>query len=49
MQRAGVKMVHIPYKGAAPAVIDTMAGNVSVLFAAYPSVSAQYHARAIPT
>ncbi|HEX2825069.1 MAG TPA: tripartite tricarboxylate transporter substrate binding protein [Burkholderiales bacterium] len=41
MQRAGVKMVHIPYKGAAPAVIDTMAGNVSVLFAAFPSVSGQ--------
>ena len=41
MQRAGIKMVHIPYKGAAPATIDTMAGNVSVLFAAYPSVSAQ--------
>jgi tripartite-type tricarboxylate transporter receptor subunit TctC len=44
MQRAGVKMVHIPYKGAAPAVIDTMAGNVSVLFAAYPSVSGQERA-----
>ncbi|MES2562143.1 MAG: tripartite tricarboxylate transporter substrate binding protein [Pseudomonadota bacterium] len=41
MQRAAIKMVHIPYKGAAPATIDTMAGNVSVLFAAYPSVSAQ--------
>lgn len=41
MQRANVRMVHVPYKGAAPAVIDTMAGNVSVLFAAYPSVSSQ--------
>jgi tripartite-type tricarboxylate transporter receptor subunit TctC len=41
MQRAGIKMVHIPYKGAAPAVIDTMAGNVSVLFAAFPSVAGQ--------
>ena len=44
MQRAGIKMVHVPYKGAAPAVVDTMAGNVSVLFAAYPSVSAQARA-----
>jgi tripartite-type tricarboxylate transporter receptor subunit TctC len=44
MQRAGIKMVHIPYKGAAPAVIDTMAGNVSLLFAAYPSISAQARA-----
>jgi len=44
LQRAGIKMVHVPYKGAAPAVIDTIAGNVSVLFAAYPSVSAQQRA-----
>jgi tripartite-type tricarboxylate transporter receptor subunit TctC len=43
-QRAGVKMLHVPYKGAAPATIDTMAGNVSVLFAAFPSVSAQTRA-----
>lgn len=44
LQRAGIKMVHIPYKGAAPATIDIMAGNVSVLFAAYPSISAQERA-----
>ncbi|MBI4195589.1 MAG: tripartite tricarboxylate transporter substrate binding protein [Betaproteobacteria bacterium] len=44
MQRAGIRMLHVPYKGAAPAVIDTIAGNVSVLFAAYPSVSAQERA-----
>lgn len=44
MQRAGVRMVHVPYKGAAPAVIDTLAGHVSLLFAAYPSVAAQARA-----
>ena len=44
MQRAGISMVHVPYKGAAPATVDTMAGNVSVLFAAFPSVSAQARA-----
>lgn len=43
-QRAGIKMLHVPYKGAAPATIDTVAGNVSVLFAAFPSVSAQTRA-----
>ncbi len=41
VQRAAVKMLHVPYKGAAPATVDTVAGNVSVLFAAFPSVSAQ--------
>jgi len=43
-QRAGVTMLHVPYKGAAPATIDTVAGNVAVLFAAYPSVAAQVRA-----
>lgn len=44
MQRAGIKLLHVPYKGAAPAVIDTVAGQVSVLFAAYPSIAGQARA-----
>ncbi len=44
MRRAGVSMLHVPYKGAAPAVIDTVAGHVSLLFAAYPSVLGQVQA-----
>jgi len=35
---AGIKMVHVPYKGAAPAMIEVMSGQVQLLFAALPGV-----------
>ena len=44
MQQAGINMVHIPYKGASGAVIDVIAGQVTLLFAAYPSIAAQMRA-----
>lgn len=34
---AGVRMMHIPYKGSAPGLNDTMAGHVSLMFDNMPS------------
>ena len=42
MQLTGTKMLHVPYKGTAPALVDIMGGNVDVFFDNISS-SAQYH------
>ena len=34
---AGVKMIHVPYKGASPAIIDVVAGHIEIYFGAMVS------------
>jgi tripartite-type tricarboxylate transporter receptor subunit TctC len=36
---AGVKMTHVPYRGAAPAMQDLMGGQINVVFTSLPSVA----------
>lgn len=44
MSMTGIDMLHVPYKGTAPAVTDILAGNVSLMFNSMPSVLPQVHA-----
>ena len=41
---AGVKLVHVPYKGSAPAVVDLLGGQVQVMFDNAPNVMPQVRA-----
>jgi tripartite-type tricarboxylate transporter receptor subunit TctC len=38
MLRSGVSFTHVPYKGAGPATVDLLSGQVQVLFANLPNV-----------
>jgi tripartite-type tricarboxylate transporter receptor subunit TctC len=40
LERAGVQILHVPYRGAAPAVNDTAAGQVELVFSGLPPVLA---------
>jgi tripartite-type tricarboxylate transporter receptor subunit TctC len=35
---AKIRMTHVPYKGAGPAIVDLMAGHVELLFSSMPAV-----------
>ena len=38
---AGVKLVHVPYRGAAPAMQDLLGGQINLVFTSLPSVAGQ--------
>jgi tripartite-type tricarboxylate transporter receptor subunit TctC len=42
--RAGAKMQHIPYKGSAPALVDVVSGQVTLLSSSIPSALSQVQA-----
>ncbi len=43
-QMAGIKMIHVPYKGIAPAVVSLISGEIDAILASSPGVMAQVKA-----
>ncbi|NKC30483.1 Bug family tripartite tricarboxylate transporter substrate binding protein [Falsiroseomonas selenitidurans] len=46
--RAGIDIVHIPYRGAAPAVTDLLAGRIQILAADVPALLGHVRAGTLP-
>ncbi|MGX9966343.1 Bug family tripartite tricarboxylate transporter substrate binding protein [Roseomonas sp. F4] len=46
--RAGIDIVHIPYRGAAPAVTDLLAGRIQMLAADVPALLSHVRAGSVP-
>lgn len=44
---AGVKMSHVPYRGAAPAIQDLLGGQIDVVFTSLPSVKGYIDAKTL--
>ncbi len=42
--QAGIKLVHVPYKGSGPAMADLLGGQVPVIFTSIPSAASQIKA-----
>jgi tripartite-type tricarboxylate transporter receptor subunit TctC len=40
----GVKVVHVPYKGSAPVMVDLIAGNISLVFSTFSTTAQQLKA-----
>jgi tripartite-type tricarboxylate transporter receptor subunit TctC len=43
-RHAGIKLVHVPYRGIAPAVTDTVAGRMDLVFSSYLSAAGHIEA-----
>jgi tripartite-type tricarboxylate transporter receptor subunit TctC len=46
-KHAGIKLVHVPYRGIAPAVTDTVAGRMDFLFSSYISAAGHIESGAL--